>query len=102
MGSNPNFRYSAMAPAIEGWCPASFHGSRSARLLSRQRRPAFPEAKAPHFRRNIEALHLTTAVRLDGPKPNTTDRSAVGVAGKQQFASRGSILTGHGLHLCLE
>ena len=62
----------------------------------------FPEAEPPHFRRNIEALHLTTAVRLDGPEANTTHRCAVGIAGKQQFTSRGSILTGHGLHLRLE
>jgi hypothetical protein len=39
----------------------------------------FPEAEASHFRRDIKALHLTTAVRLDGPKTNTTDRSAVGI-----------------------
>ena len=103
MGSNPNFRYSAMAPVIEG---------RVSSLISSVADPfgffhdsidqPFPETEAPHFRRDIKALHLTTAVKLDGPEAHTTHRSAVGIAGKQQFTSRGSILTRHGLHFRLE
>jgi hypothetical protein len=58
----------------------------------------------PRFclRREVKTLHLATALRLDGPESDTTHRSAVGIAGKQQFTSRRSILTRHGLHLRFE
>jgi hypothetical protein len=41
-------------------------------------------------------------MRLNRAEPDTTNGSAVGVAGKQEFTSRGSILTRHGLHLRLK
>src|ERR1700719_180366 len=49
----------------------------------------FSESEASPLRRDVKTLHLATALRLDGPKTNTTDRSAVGIASKQQFTSRG-------------
>src|SRR5271163_3037948 len=103
MGSNPNFRYSAMAPAMDGRVSSliSLVADALGFLHDSVDQP-FPESEASPFRRNIQALHLTTAVRPDGPEPDTTHRSAVGMAGKQQFTSRGSILTRHGLHLSLE
>src|SRR4029077_16851523 len=62
----------------------------------------FSEAATSHFRRDIKTLHLATAWRLDGAESDTHHRKAVGIAGKQQFTSRGSILTRHGLHLRFE
>jgi hypothetical protein len=62
----------------------------------------FSESEASPLRRDVKTLHLATALRVDGPESDTTHRSAVGIAGKQQFTSRGSILTRHGLHLRFE
>src|SRR5271168_3770059 len=103
MGSNPNFRYSAMAPAMDGRVSSliSLVADALGFLHDSVDQP-FPESEASPFRRNIQALHLTTAVRLDGPESDTTDRSAVGTARKQQFTIRGSILARHRLHLRLE
>jgi hypothetical protein len=90
MGSNPNFRYSAMAPAIDGKVSSLIVVANPLGFFHDSIDQPFPEAEASHFRRNIEALHLTAAVRLDRPESNTTHRSALGIAGKQQFTSRGT------------
>jgi hypothetical protein len=77
-------------------CIASPFDLRSQHFCRPIRRPEimidqpFSESEASPLRRDVKTLHLATALRLDVPESDTTHRNAGGIAGKQQFTSRGS------------